>query len=320
MQETLTVRVAEKRSEAIDVSSFRLVDPSDAPLPAFSPGAHIDVHVEPGLIRQYSLCNDVREDDHYLIAVKREPASRGGSVGMHDRVEVGSLLTIGRPRNNFPLDEKAKHTILVAGGIGITPMLSMAQHLKATDASFELHYFTRSIAHTAFHKLLSAPEYASRLHFHYALEPDAVQQYLRRVLWQRPDGGHLYQCGPRPLMDMVEATAAATWPPDAVHLEYFGADPRSLAGPQDAFDVTLARTGGTYPVPEGKSIVAVLAEHGVHVEVSCEQGICGTCLTGVLDGEPDHRDMFLTDGEKAACDKMTVCVSRAKSRVLVLDL
>src|ERR1700732_2372757 len=122
MQETFTVRVANKRNEATDVSSFRLVDPSGAPLPDFTPGAHIDVHVEPGLIRQYSLCNDVREHDHYLIAVKREPASRGGSVGMHERIDAGSLLTIGRPRNNFPLDEKARHAVLIAGGIGITPM------------------------------------------------------------------------------------------------------------------------------------------------------------------------------------------------------
>ena len=239
---------------------------------------------------------------------------------MHEAVREGDLLTIGAPRNNFQLDAGARESLLFAGGIGVTPMISMALHLKAEGAPFQLHYFTRSIEHTAFHALLSTPDLAGRVHLHYALEPESVRQYLRRVLWHRPEGGHLYICGPRPFMDLVEATAAATWPPEAVHVEYFVADPRALAGPKDAFEVVLARTGGTFHVPEGRTIVEVLSENGVAVEVSCEQGICGTCLIGVLDGVPDHRDMFLTDEEKAACSKMTPCVSRAKSPRLVLDL
>jgi vanillate O-demethylase ferredoxin subunit len=317
---TLIVKVQASRREAVDIRSFRLVDPAGGTLPDFTPGSHIDVHLEPGLIRQYSLCNGPGDRDHYAIAVKREPESRGGSAAMHDRVKDGDVISISEPRNNFPLDVSASHTLLIAGGIGITPMLSMARHLSARNAAFDLQYFTRSLEHTAFHDVLSTPRYTGKLHFHYAVEPDAVQHYLRRILWHRPEGGHLYICGPRPFMDLVEQTAAPTWPPESVHLEYFSADPSSLAGPQDEFEVTLARSGGTHWIPEGRTIVEVLAERGVQVEVSCEQGVCGTCLTGVLEGVPDHRDMFLTDEEKTACDKMTVCLSRAKTSRLILDL
>ena len=317
MANTLSVLVARKRREAVDIASFRLVDPSGAPLPPFTPGAHIDVHIRPGLVRQYSLHNGSDTGDGYEIAVKREPDSRGGSAAMH-ALEEGGLLSISAPRNNFPLDPAARHATLVAGGIGITPILGMARHLQAAGTPFTLHYFTRSADHTAFLDVLSAPDYAGRLQLHHALDPDAVAAYLGRELRERPAGGHLYMCGPRPFMDLVKAAASA-WPQDAVHLEHFGADPLQAAGLQDSFQVTLARSGGTYLVPEGKSIVEVLSGHGVEVEVSCEQGICGTCLTRVLDGEPDHRDMFLTEDEKAAGDRMTLCVSRAKSRMLVLD-
>jgi vanillate O-demethylase ferredoxin subunit len=316
----LTVRVAAIRDEALDVRSFALVPADARPLPAFSAGSHIDVHVAPGLVRQYSLCNDPAETGRYQIAVKREADSRGGSQGMHERVREGALLTISPPRNNFALSPAARHHLLIAGGIGITPLLAMARQLARTGGEFALVYFSRSIAHTAFHDLLSAPEFRSRVSFHYALEPEQVRAYLRKVLWTRPPEGHLYLCGPRPFMDLVEATAAPTWPPSAVHLEYFSADPASLAGPREGFLVKLARHGGEFEIAEGRTIIEVLAEHGVTVETSCEQGVCGTCLTGVLEGEPDHRDVFLTDAEKSANDRMTVCVSRAKTARLVLDL
>jgi vanillate O-demethylase ferredoxin subunit len=195
----------------------------------------------------------------------------------------------------------------------------MAQHLLVSNASFELQYFSRSIQHTAFHELLSGPEF-TKVNFHYALEPEAVRAYLRKLLWHRAEDAHLYLCGPRAFMDLVETTAAPTWPPEAVHLEYFAADPNSLAGPRDTFTVKLARSGGEYRIPADRSIVEALADKGITIDTSCEQGVCGTCLTGVLEGEPDHRDVFLTDDEKRACDKMMPCVSRAKSAVLVLDL
>ncbi|MDR5748897.1 PDR/VanB family oxidoreductase [Caballeronia sp. LZ029] len=317
---TLTVKVNRVAQESLDIKSFELISATGDPLPPFAAGSHVDVHIDSGLIRQYSLCNGPHETDRYLIAVKKEPESRGGSRAMHERIREGDVIAVSAPRNNFPIEQQAKHHLLLAGGIGITPVFSMARHLLAAGESFELQYFTRSIQHTAFHALLSGLDFKRRVTFHYAIEPDALRAYLRKLLWHRPEGAHLYLCGPRQFMDLVETTAAPTWPPEAVHLEYFAADPMSLTGSQETFQVRLARSDTTFAVPAGRSIVEVLAEHGVHIETSCEQGVCGTCLTGVLDGVPDHRDVFLTDAEKQACDKIMPCVSRAKSLLLVLDL
>ncbi len=314
----LAMKVKRVREEAIDIKSFELQSVSGGALPRFTPGSHVDVHIGDGLIRQYSLCNGPTEAGTYRIAVKREPESRGGSRTMPDRVKEGATLQISDPRNNFEL-RPAEYTLLVAGGIGITPLLSMALHLHATGQSFELQYFSRSIPYTAFHDLLSDPKFG-KVTFHYALEPEAVRSYLRKLLWHRQQGAHLYLCGPRPFMDLVEQTAASTWPPEAVHLEYFSADPASLSGERHTFTVRLARTGVEFVVAEQESIVEAAAEKGVHIETSCEQGVCGTCLTGILEGTPDHRDVFLTDEEREAGDKFLPCVSRAKSERLVLDL
>ena len=323
---TLAVRVSKIRDEAIDIKSFALVSVDGKPLPAFIAGSHIDVHAADGIVRQYSLCNGPAGDaasglpDHYLIAVKKEAASRGGSLAMHERIKEGDVLQISAPRNNFELRPEAKRHVLIGGGIGITPLLSMARHLLASGAEFEINYFSRSITHTAFHERLSAPEFKGKVAFHYAIEPDAIKTYLRNLLWERPQDGHLYLCGPGPFMDTVQDVAAATWPPQSVHLEYFAADPSALSGPQDAFEVTLARTGGTYTIPEGETIVQVLARNGIQIDVSCEQGVCGTCLTGVLEGTPDHKDVYLDDEERKACDKIMPCVSRSLSPKLVLDI
>jgi vanillate O-demethylase ferredoxin subunit len=312
---TLLVRVERIRSETAEVRSFELVAPDGRPLPPYTAGSHIDVHPAPGLTRQYSLCDAPGAGARYLIAVKREPDSRGGSRAMHELKE-GQALEIGAPRNNFALAAAASHHLLIAGGIGVTPLLSMAQHLDGLGASFDLHYFTRSAEHAAFRDVLSE----LRGKFHYALDVERVRARLRELLSQRRDGAHLYLCGPRPFMDLVEAAAAPAWPREAVHLEHFSADPRALGGTRDAFDIVLASSGARYTVAADKSIVQVLSEHGVEVPVSCEQGVCGTCLTRVLEGEPDHRDVFLTDEERRACDRMLLCVSRARSARLTLDL
>ena len=311
--------VRQIKHEAIDIKSFELV-PVGGSLLAFTPGSHLDVHMAPGLVRQYSLLNGPDETSAYRIAVKLEPQSRGGSRAMHEAIREGQTLTIGAPRNNFRLHEGAPHTVLIAGGIGITPLLSMLQHLAARGESFELQYFSRSVAHTAFHETLSQKKFADKVGVHYALEPEAVRAYLRKHLWHRQDEAHLYICGPRPFMDLVEQTAAIRWPPEAVHLEYFSADPESLAGPREVFAVRCARSGGEYPVAANESIVDALQKHNIKIETSCEQGVCGTCLTGVLEGEPDHRDVYLTDEEKRVGDRMLPCVSRARSNVLVLDV
>jgi len=316
---TLSVRVTEIVDEAIDIRSFRLEDASGDSLPLFEPGSHIDVHLPGGLVRQYSLCTMPGDSSFYRIAVKKESPSRGGSAAMH-QIRQGATLTISAPRNNFPLKEDAEHTLLFAGGIGITPLLSMALHLQQRSKSFELQYFSRSMAHTAFHSALAAPALASKVGFHYALEPEAVRAYLRKHLWHHPPRAHLYICGPRPFMDLVEQTAAITWSPECVHLEYFQADPASLAGPRDTFTVRAQRSGKECPVRPDQTIVEALRSCGVDVETSCEQGVCGTCLTGVLEGHPDHRDVYLTDEERDSNEKIMPCVSRSITPILVLDV
>lgn len=317
---TVVTRVRRITSETQDVRVFELESADGSTLPPFTPGAHIDVHLGPGLVRQYSLCNGPLETGSYVIGVKREVASRGGSAALHDKIHEGDILQVSVPRNNFELRDTAGHYMLIAGGIGITPMLSMARHLLVRGASFELHYFARSIAQTAFHAALSVPEFGGRVDFHYALDASAVRAKLRKILWERKPNAHLYLCGPRPFMDTVEEVASATWPPDAVHLEYFSADASALAAPCESFTVRLARSGGEYLIPAEQSIAQALAQYGIYLDLSCEQGVCGTCLTGVLAGEPDHRDSFLNDDERRACDKVMPCVSRSRSEFLVLDL
>ncbi len=316
----LAVRVAAMQMETEEIKSFRLAPVNGKPLPSFTPGAHISVQIPDGLTRQYSLCNAPGDTSAYHIAVKREPESRGGSRAMHERVAEGDVLQIAAPRNHFPIERRAKHHVLLAGGIGITPLLSMVHHLQAAGASFELKYFTRSIRHTAFHEVLSNPELSGKVDFHYALDPDSLRIYLHKLLRNRPEGAHLYACGPRPFMNLIEDIASATWPEEAIHMEFFSADPLASSGPRVPFEIKLARTQAVYAVPAEKSILEVLAEHGIAISTSCGQGVCGTCITGVLEGTPDHRDAFLSEKERKACDKMMLCVSRAKCERLVLDL
>lgn len=316
----IACRVERIVEETAEIKSFHLVAANGKPLPTFTAGAHISVRVPDGLTRQYSLCNGPTENRSYHIAVKREPDSRGGSRTLHERVVEGDTLEVLPPRNHFQLDKTAKHHLLLAGGIGITPLLAMGKHLSAAGASFQLQYFTRSPRHAAFHELLSREEFADKVDFHYALEPAALRNYLHQLLHRRPEGAHLYVCGPRPFMDLVEDIAAATWPPDAVHMEFFSADPAASSAPRLPFEVSLARSKITLAVPADKTVLEVLAERGIQVLNSCGQGVCGTCITGVLEGTPDHRDAFLSDKERKACDKMMLCVSRACSQRLVLDL
>jgi vanillate O-demethylase ferredoxin subunit len=316
----LMMRVSRITDEAQDIRSFELVDETGTPLPPFTPGAHIDVHLSPAVIRQYSLCNGPEQTQSYTIAVKREAQSRGGSSAMHDRIRVGDRIGVTGPRNNFPLVSEANEHLLLAGGIGVTPLISMAKHLRALGTPFWLEYFTRSPEHTAFIDALDDLELAKRVTVHHGLGPKAMADYLQaRLAWRR-DGGHVYACGPRPFMDLVTEKAAKSYPVDAVHLEHFQAAPSLDNAPRERFTIRLARSGAEMEVPAGESIVDVLTRHNVRVEVMCQQGVCGTCLTGVIDGVPDHRDAFLSDAEKAANDKMLLCCSRACSPLLVLDL
>jgi vanillate O-demethylase ferredoxin subunit len=256
----------------------------------------------------------------YQIAVLREPASRGGSAGMHERVAEGDLLQISVPRNLFPLSATAAHHVLMAGGIGITPMLAMAEALAAAGSSFELHYCTRSAARTAFAQRLREAPFADAVHIHHDDGPPAQRFDIGLRLAAPQAGVHLYVCGPQGFMDAVLGTARAQgWPEAQIHFESFGAAPVAQAG-DGPFEVVLQSSQRVVVVPAGRSIVQALADAGVAVVTSCEQGVCGTCLTGVVDGTPDHRDQYLPPEEQAAGDQMLLCCSRSKTARLVLAL
>ncbi len=314
------VRIATKTREALDIVAFTLVDPLGLPLPHFTAGSHIDVEVRPGLVRQYSLCNAATERDRYVIAVLREPASRGGSVALHDALHPGDTLMIGAPRNHFPLAAGVPHSLLLGGGIGITPLLCMAEHLAAEGAQFTLHYCARSRDRAAFIERLRAAPFAASAHFHYDDQAPEQRLALAQTLAKAAPGTHLYACGPAGFLDAVRTcAAAAAWPEASVHFEYFHADvPASSA--DHAFDVRIASTGAVVRVPADRTVAIALLDAGIDLPLSCEEGVCGTCLTGVLDGIVDHRDHYLTKDERAKGDQFLPCCSRAKGPLLVLDL
>jgi vanillate O-demethylase ferredoxin subunit len=315
----IEVRVVRRRQEAEGIASFELARADGAPLPAFSAGSHIDVHVPGGPVRQYSLCNDPAEQSHYRIAVLRDAATRGGSAGMHDKVREGDLLTISEPRNHFALVH-ARRTLLFAGGIGVTPLLCMAQRLAATGADFTLHYSTRSVARTAFHDEILASPFASRVRFHFDDGPAAQILNVPAALGAPEPDTHVYVCGPGGYIHhVVQVAEGMGWPAAQIHLEYFSGAPQPAAGNRE-FEIRVASTGATVRVAPDQTAVQALAAHGIEVLTSCEQGVCGTCITRVLEGECDHRDLYFTEEEKARHDQFTPCCSRAKSAFLVLDL
>lgn len=316
---SLFVRVTKKTQEAEDIVGFELADPHGRPLPAFSAGAHIDVRIKEGLVRQYSLCNHPEERDRYHIAVLREPASRGGSTAMHDEVHEGDLLQISAPKNHFPL-ESSPRSLLFAGGIGVTPILCMAERLAHTHADFEMHYCARSRERMAFIERIQQSDYARHVHFYHDDQPDAPRLDVPSLAAAPDDRTHVYVCGPAGFIDHVLSSFKAQgWPASQLHTEYFTGAVQNSED-DESFEVKIASSGASFMVPKDKTVYEVLSENGVEIMVSCEQGVCGTCLTRVLEGEPDHRDLYLDDAEHAANDQFTPCCSRAKSKTLVLDL
>ncbi len=317
---TLQVRVARKAQEALDIVTLELVATDGRALPSFSAGSHVDVVLPGGITRQYSLCNDPTETHRYLIGVLRDPASRGGSVAVHDQLNEGDVLTISTPRNHFALAHEAKKHLLLAGGIGVTPILCMAERLAMTGADFEMHYATRAPERTAFRARIAASSFAARVHFHFD-NGDAAQKLDIPALLAQPQAGtHLYVCGPKGYMDAVLGTARAQgWPESQLHYEFFGAEVAKSDSDGD-FSIKLASSGRIIMIPKDQTVTEALAAAGVDIMVSCEQGVCGTCLTRVLEGVPDHKDSYLTPDEQAANDQFTPCCSRAKTAQLVLDL
>ena len=326
----MILRVRQITYQARKINSYELTDPEGGELPPFTAGAHIDFHFRDGSVRQYSLCNDPAERHRYVISILREEQGRGGSQALHERLHVQRLVSVGSPRNNFPLAGNAARTVLLAGGIGITPFMSMVHELRRTDREFVLHYCTRSPHHTAFTDVLAPLVDEGRAFIHHDGGIPANGLDIERVLERCEEGTHLYYCGPPGFMAACRR-ASAHWPEGAVHWEYFTQDaaPKSALSGLEleqagdhalglGFQVKVASTGAVHTVPDDKSISDVLAENGIEVETSCESGLCATCKTRYLEGEVDHRDLVMSREEQS--EFLTVCVSRAKSPMLVLDL
>ena len=317
-EQILNVVVRKRHEQGAGVVVLDLSDPAGLPLPAFEAGAHVDIHLGGGLVRQYSLCSNPADRQVYRLGVLKDPASRGGSVAVHEQLLEGREVQISAPRNLFPLAADARRSILIGGGIGITPMLAMAYTLQARDSEFELHYCGRSRNHSAFLEELERADFDNCVRTHFDDEAPEQKLDLPAVLGQAEQGVHVYVCGPAGFMDWVISEAAkAGYADDHIHREYFQVEvDNSGAG----FEVFAARSGKSVQVAEGQTIADALAGVGIKIEMSCEQGVCGTCLCDVLEGEPDHRDVYLTDDEKATNDQILVCCSRAKSKKLVLDI
>ena len=311
----LRVRSITYLAEAIN--GYELVDPRGRDLPRFEAGAHLAVRPPGGLTRDYSLWNDPAERRRYCIAVLCEAAKDGVSRHLHESVRVGDLVEVATPRNHFPLAAGAEQHLLLAGGIGITPIMAMIAELLRRRAEFELHYCTRSPAATAFRDELFLLAAQGRVHFHHDGGDPARGLDIAALLRDPHPGTHLYYCGPAGLM-AAAAAASAHWPPDAVHREYFTGPPALRFEDDRPFRVRLARSGGEYEVPVGDTITDVLRRHDVPVATSCELGYCGACLTRYVGGEPDHRDQVLAAGDRDRY--VLICCARAKTPVLELDL
>lgn len=310
----IEVRVAARTPVAEDICLFELTRSDGSALPGFTAGAHIDLHLPGGWVRQYSLCNAPHETHRYQVAVLKAAESRGGSKAVHEALAEGDSLRISEPRNLFALHSAPAPSLLFAGGIGITPLLSMAEALAAAGADFHLHYSARTRERAAFLDRLEAFGKSVSTRF-----GETGSDPLELIAAAGPDT-HLYVCGPTGYMDFIlDAARKAGVSEDRLHREFF-TPPETDASADESFTVHIRSTGQDIYVEADQNVAQVLEANGVFVPLSCEQGICGTCLTRVLEGVPDHRDHYLTDEEHAANDQFTPCCSRSKTKRLVLDL
>ncbi len=315
--ELLNVIVTSREEQGAGIIVLELNSNSEKALPIYTAGAHIDVHVDSNVIRQYSLCNKPGIVSGYRIGVLNDANSRGGSVKIYDYFMVGKIFQISAPRNHFALDNRAEVSLLIAGGIGITPLIAMAYDLENQGKEFELHYCLRSRGAGAFVNELEK-QLKDKVIFHYDDEEKA-QLLAPETLFNRWNGiAHIYVCGPTGFMNwVIENAKSCGYSDKQIHFEYFNAE---VDASGEEFDVHCAKSNVTVHVGSKQTIVEALAAAGINVQVSCEQGVCGTCITDVLEGEPDHRDSFLTDEEKADNDQMALCCSRAKTQRLLIDL
>lgn len=312
--EGLNLRVQSITYQTEQIVVFELCDPEFEPLPPSEAGSHMDVELGNGLVRSYSIV-EVRNPISYRIAVAREDSGRGGSRWLHDHVSVGDMLRVSLPRNNFALSPQGSHSVLIAGGIGITPIFAMLQQLEADERSWELHYSTRSRLSTAFYRELSCDFRHGKVTFYHP-KADGRFVELNVIVLTRPADSHLYCCGPARMIDAFLA-ATSGLPSDLVHVERFGGVTETATG---AFDVILARSRKTVRVQEGTTILGCLLAAGIDVPHSCQEGVCGACETKLLDGVADHRDLIQSGAEKAKNTSIFVCCSGSMTPSLTLDL
>lgn len=326
MMPPIETTITYRRTEAENIFSLELRPVGASILPAFAAGAHLDVRI-PGtdLVRQYSLLNDPQERDRYVLAIQREQPSRGGSEALFQQAFPGQTLWVSPPKNRFSLVAEAKRHVLIAGGIGITPLLSMAKKLHRQQASFELHYSTTTRDRAAFyHYLQQEAPFASQVHFYHDDYKGHLAFSLRMALEGIDPHAQVYVCGPATLIRATLAGARVVGlPEEQVHYEYFSLDGLEEQRPSQEnkpFEIVLARQQKRLQVGSEQTIVEVVQQAGVDILVSCQEGICGTCVTPVLEGVPDHRDHYLTRQEKNSQKLITACCSRAHTRTLVLDI
>ncbi|MGC4030032.1 MAG: PDR/VanB family oxidoreductase [Steroidobacteraceae bacterium] len=314
LKQLIDVVVAEREALAEDIIAVDLAARDGSRLPLFEAGAHVEAHIAEGLVRPYSLCNAPSERHRYRLGVLRDTNSRGGSQRIFDEWQPGHALSVSFPRNLFPLVRTAGRSLLVGGGIGITPLISMAHHLAATGGAFGLHYCIRDESRAAFLPELRRTSFASHVQAHYS----AVRRFcFDDDIGAPADGDHIYVCGPQPFMDHVIGSARnAGWRDDQIHFELFDVDVDMIGAP---FAVET-RDGRCFEIPPGRSIAEVLMSNGVDVDISCEKGICGSCVVDVLEGTPDHRDHYLTEEERARNDCIALCCSRARGARLKLAI
>lgn len=316
----LEARVSSVKLVATDITSYKLTPADNTAWPSFTAGAHIDVCPTPDMVRQYSLCNSPTDTNNYSISVKRDPQGHGGSEYIHTHLRVGDTIRIGTPRNNFPLHPGYSDYLLIAGGIGITPLMAMAHQLTLNGSAFTLHVCAKNNAASALSDFTADHPFADNIVHHFDQGQQGQSFNPTEALGSYTPGRVIYLCGPTGFMAWVmQAAEAQGWPAEAIYSETF-VPPSTTDQPNVAFEVVLARSGMVLQVGADESLLDVLNRNHCAVICSCTQGICGSCMTPVLEGVPEHRDAIMNDAERNKNDQMTVCVSRAKSSQLVLDL
>ena len=317
---SFSVRVAHRHTVGDDIVVLDLVASDGLPLPPFTAGAHVELQLQAGP-RQYSLCNDPRDASCYRIAVHRVANGRGGSAEVYDAVQPGQLIPVRGPFNHFEMVPGATEVLLLAGGIGITPVLAMAHSCHAQSLPFALHYSGRTLARMAFAQELLDSPLAPHVQLHADDGQGAQPLALDATIGAHTPGKHLYVCGPQGMIEAVRASAKAQgWPDASVHFEHFGSNAAAPRADDGSFEVQLASSGRCIRIAPEQTVAQALQAEGIHIPVSCGAGVCGACRTRIVAGTPDHRDLFYSPEEQARGDEFTPCCSRALSPVLVLDL